>query len=100
MTSYGGTFLYVAIPGQTTALADRYPWYLSNHQERDSLDLALFHADLANRGVPFLDVGAWYAQLGNIEAFYSEADYHYTYPGAFAAYQAILPRINELPAWS
>lgn len=94
--AYGGTFLYVMAPGQTAYLADQYPWYLSNRQEQTQLERELFLAEMEKQAVPCLDAGDIYAALGQPEEFYSEADYHYTYEGAFALYPYLLERVNAL----
>ncbi|MCI8538543.1 MAG: hypothetical protein HFF18_07755 [Oscillospiraceae bacterium] len=96
----GGTFLYVMVPGQTAYLADHYPWYLSNRQERTQLEREIFRAELEKQAVPYLDAGDIYEALGHPEEYYSEADYHYTFEGAFAVYPHILNRVNELSGWN
>lgn len=96
VTSYGGTFLYVAVPGQTSYFADSYPWFLSEQPEQFEPQRTALSAALSARGVPFLDLGDVYASLGNPDSFYSATDHHYTYSGAFAAYQAILQQVNQL----
>ena len=94
--SYGGTFLFAGVPGQTSYYADSYPWYLSDTAKQFDRHCAVLSADLKTRGVPFLDVGEYYDSLGHPDSFYSSTDHHFTYRGAFAAYQAIMQQINTL----
>ncbi len=94
VTSYGGTFLFVAVPSQTTYFADSYPWYLSEQAEQFDVQCDALSADLEERGVPFLDLSDVYDAMGHPEEFYSQTDHHYTYAGAFAAYQSILEQVN------
>ncbi|MDO5784488.1 MAG: hypothetical protein Q4P20_05440 [Eubacteriales bacterium] len=94
--SYGGTFLFASVPGQTSYYADSYPWYLSDTADQFELHRDVLAADLKANGVPFLDIGKYYDSLGHPVDFYSSTDHHYTYRGAFAAYQDIMQQINAL----
>lgn len=94
--AYGGTFLFVGVPGQTSYYADSYPWYLSETADQFEQHCDVLAADLEARGVSFLDIGEYYDSLGHPEDFYSATDHHYTYRGTFAAYQNIMQTINDL----
>lgn len=90
VTSYGGTFLYVAVPGQTVCYSDSYPWYIPNPAVADLQRRDAFAAEMARREVPLLDVGNRYEELGWPDGLFSPTDYHYTFFGAFEAYSEIM----------
>ena len=95
VTSYGGYYLYVAVPNQSYIFQEDYPWYLNS--DADSMDLALatLEEDLTEAGVPWLDLGITFYAQEDPQSYYLEMDHHYTIFGAFLAYQAILEELNE-----
>lgn len=94
ITNYGGYFLYVGIPEQFSYFRDRYPAHMDSRDWVLEPIQAEFTAALAQRQVPFLDVGLVYDALGRPDDFYSKIDHHYTYAGMLAAYEATMERIN------
>lgn len=93
---YGGAFLLAGIPEQSNYFWDKYPDYLDSRRWNATAANDAFFSALAARGVPYLDLGAVYEELGKPDAFYSAVDHHYTYYGAFAAYQAIMEEAARL----
>ena len=97
----GGSFLYIGFPEQRVYFGDQYPDFLASHAAEYAAADGAFAAALAERGVPFLDMGAVYDQLGHPAEFYASVDHHYNYYGAYAAYRAILDALAaegwELP---
>jgi hypothetical protein len=91
---YGGDFYYVAVPGQYTYFSDKYPNYLNNRDEYTKIELAQFKMDMTERGVALLDMGDVFQSMGNPANMYSEADYHFSYYGAYVTYQTIMNAIN------
>ena len=96
---YGGRFYYVAVPGQYTYFADAYPDFLNNREAYTALELPAFTQAMADRGVPLLDIGPVLEDLGNPREYYSLADYHYQFEGAYVTYQTILEAINRDLGW-
>lgn len=94
INSYGGTFYYVAVPGQDAYFADSYPWFLNNRSAYTEIELSAFSDALEDAGVEFIDMGTEFAQLGNPPEFYSMSDYHFTFSGAYETYRTIIDRIN------
>ena len=95
--SYGGRFLYVGVPEQSTYFADQYPVYLRDGQRTRAAERAAFAAALAERNVDLLDLGPVFAASGRTEELYFRTDHHYTVFGALTAYEAIGDRL-ALPA--
>lgn len=95
VTGYGGQYYHVAVPGQYTYFADRYPGYLNNREAYTEVELAAFTAAMESRGVELLDMSSVFREMGNPEKLYSTVDYHYSFYGGFVTYQAIMERINN-----
>lgn len=95
VTGYGGYFCHVAVPGQGAYYSDRYPDYVNSRADYYAVEREAFSAAMARRGVDLLDIGDVFEAMGNPEDYYSPVDHHYTYYGAFAAYQAMMEHINE-----
>lgn len=93
--SYGGSFYYVAVPGQYSYFGDRYPFYLNNRKEYTDAVLAAFKSDMGERDVRLIDMGDVFKAIGNPSDLYSKADYHYSYRGAFKTYQSIMEVIGK-----
>ncbi len=94
ITGYGGYFLYVGIPEQFSYFRDRYPAHMDSRAWVLEPIRSEFTAALAQRSIPFLDVGLVYDGLGHPDDFYSKIDHHYTYAGMLAAYGAAMSRVN------
>lgn len=94
--SYGGTFLYVAVPAHYAYFEDLYPWYLSNRSEYTHWELSLFTAALERQGVHFLDMGEVWEAEGHPARNMSCIDHHYTWAGAFDVYRHMMERLNVM----
>ncbi|MEL4105407.1 hypothetical protein AAFA46_01015 [Oscillospiraceae bacterium WX1] len=91
----GGTFCFVAVPGQTDYDRQEYPAYLDNGGALTDTVVADFKQDMADRGVPFVDLGTVFDDLGHPAGYYSKTDHHFTFEGAFSANQAIIRQIEH-----
>ena len=92
---YGGHFYYVAVPGQYTYFSDAYPNFLNNREAYTALEIPAFTQAMEEQGVNLLDMGPVLDQLGKPKEYYSLADYHYQFEGAYVTYRAILEEINR-----
>ena len=90
----GGTFLFVGFPEQRTYFDSEYPAYLNSCAEETASASRLFREALEDRGVPFLDMGEVYDAQGNPASYYASVDHHYTWYGAWAAYQEIMETLH------
>ena len=91
----GGTFLFVGFPEQRTYFDDQYPAYLNSCAEETASASRLFREALEDRDVPFLDMGEVYDAQGHPASYYASVDHHYTWYGAWAAYQEIMDTLND-----
>lgn len=92
--SYGGYFCYLGVPLQSTYFASHYPTYMDSRLWHMDANRRALSDAFAEEGVPFLDMREAYASIGFPAEYYSKADHHYTYRGAFAAYTELMERIN------
>jgi len=91
---HGGHFLYVALPDQMAFFYDEFPAYIDNRQGFRP-ELAAFSEALAQQGVPLLDLGAVFAEQNVPRHFYSKVDHHFSFLGAFAAYESIIDTLIQ-----
>lgn len=92
---YGGHFYYVAVPGQYTYFSDAYPNFLNNREAYTALEIPAFTQAMEEQGVNLLDMEPVLDQLGKPKEYYSLADYHYQFEGAYVTYRTILEEINR-----
>lgn len=92
--SYGGYFCYLGVPLQSTYFADHYPSYMESRLWHTTAIREAFSAAMAEQGVPFINLYAAYQEQGMPESYYYATDHHYTYEGAFAAYEILMDRIR------
>ena len=90
----GGTFLYVAVPGQTDYFAAGYPSYLDSRAASTGAARAAFKPDMAARQVSLLDMGDVFDGKGHQAGYYSVTDHHFTFDGAYETYRSIMDRLN------
>ncbi|MEG1789610.1 MAG: hypothetical protein RR230_03015 [Oscillospiraceae bacterium] len=91
----GGSFYYLGVPEQYSYFSARYPYYLDNRAWCLDIIHRDFSAALAKNDIEFIDMAEEYEKLGNPADFYFASDHHYNFPGAFAAYTALIERINS-----
>lgn len=91
---YGGYFCYVGVPCQYSYFEDDYPSYMYNRSWQSEMTTTALAREAAARGVNYLDIRAVYKEMGHPDSFGSLIDNHYTMAGAFAAYQAIMEKIQ------
>ncbi|MBQ7923619.1 MAG: hypothetical protein IJ325_13760 [Clostridia bacterium] len=92
--SYGGYFLYAAIPCQYVCYEDAYPDYLNNRADYTEKSGEALFARLTEMDVPYLDMLAVYKEQGILRSSSSLVDNHYSISGAFAAYRAAVEKWN------
>jgi len=92
--SYGGYFCYLGVPLQSTYFASHYPSYMDSRLWHMDANRQALSDAFAEKGVPFVDMREAYESMGFPAEYYSKADHHYTYRGAFAAYTELMERIN------
>lgn len=93
--SYGGNFLYVAVPSHYAYFADRYPTYLNNRSAYTETANHAFFSALEERQVPYLDVGQLWEQEGSPREYMSSVDHHWTLAGCLSAYRQVMAHLNE-----
>ena len=93
--SWGGSFLYVAVPSHYAYFEDRYPAYLNNRAEYTAAANQAFFSALDQRHVPYLDVGRLWEREGRPEEYMSSVDHHWTLTGCLSAYRQIMDCLNE-----
>lgn len=89
---YGGYFCYVAVPCQSVSRSGEYPWYLNSQEQLDQGKAAALSRAMAERGVPFLDVQAVFAELGDSAQYASRVDNHYSMQGALETYSLMMEK--------
>lgn len=92
--AYGGKFLYVAIPDQSSYFAERYPAYLNDRSETYAAETEAFFTAAAEKGVGVLKVAERWAAEGNPEDYMSKIDHHFTFKGGHSVYQMILEELD------
>lgn len=93
--SCGGSYYYVALPGQYHYFADQYPDYLNSGADKASLTLKEFTAAMEERGVNLINGGIAMDQAGHPAEFYSTVDHHYTFAGAVFTYRTVMDWLNQ-----
>jgi hypothetical protein len=89
--SYGGAFLLVGLPSQTTAFLELYPSGIFNNAQNQLAVNTAFFAALDELGVAYADMGAVFAD--NEPFYYLSTDHHLTLRGGLVMADAIK---NEL----
>jgi hypothetical protein len=95
--SYGGSFLYVAVPCQYVCRENEYPWYLENRAEYTKASSSALFEELGREGIGYIDM---YEDFRSFSAekkanFTSTVDNHYSILGAYETYLRIMDRINS-----
>lgn len=91
----GGNFFYVGVPEQFSYFRSQYPDYLENRDWILDKISSVFAADLAEKEVSFVDMGAEFDKLSRPPEYYFATDHHYSFLGAFVTSQRIIEAINE-----
>ena len=91
---YGGHFCYVAVPGQYAYYPDAYPDFLNNREAYTALEVPTLTQAMAERGNGPSGHGPGAGRGGPPREYYSLADYHYQFGGAYLTYRAILERLS------
>ena len=91
--SWGGTFLYTAVPCKYAYDADLYPSYLYAKEDYNQEANAAFFAALDRYGVPYLDIGEVWTKGEGQPRYLSSVDHHYTWEGCYTLYRAIMERL-------
>lgn len=88
--SYGGIFVYVGIPEQSSMLRDSYPGYLVNNEEKLALSEQAFFSALEERGVSYVNMNEYFRETEDPAFYYSKVDHHFNMNGAEYTYQVVL----------
>ena len=92
--SYGGSYIYTAVPCQYVCYENSYPSYLNSRKEFTEAEISTLTASMEKYGVSMID-------NVNNRLFYSSAvDNHYSLEGAYVTYREIIDRINDQTGYS
>lgn len=69
VTSYGGYFIYVGVPQQSTYFSEYYPKYMDSRQWHTTAIRTEFSAAMEEAGVPFLNMTELYKKEGNPDEY-------------------------------
>ncbi|MCL2030441.1 MAG: hypothetical protein FWG93_02740 [Oscillospiraceae bacterium] len=100
VASYGGAFLFVGLPSQTTAFLELYPDGVFGNAPNQTRINPAFFAALDELGVPCADMASAFAEDGAPSAaayrpYYLRADHHLTLSGALRMAEAIAGALEE-----
>lgn len=94
ISSYGGRFLFVGVPGQFSVMREEYPFYLNSTGESlDYVEKRFFPA-LKENGVLCLDMYEKLQDVPDYKSLYSKVDHHYNFKGAFFTYEKIIEMLD------
>ena len=88
--SLGRELYFIGLPEQRVYFQDAFPDYLNSHAREARAADEIFFSALEAQGIKCLDMREVYEEQGNPPEYYSAVDHHYTYSGAYCAYEAIL----------
>lgn len=91
----GGKFYYIGLPEQYSYFRNEYPEYIFNNSAVLEKTEESFFSELQKNNISFIDMNEEYKLKGKSKDFYSLVDHHFTYYGAFEAYDSIMNRINS-----
>ncbi len=92
--SYGGKFIYVGIPEQSSAFRNKYNERLENNNAKLLETNEIFFGDLQKKNIDYLDMSNEFT-AENIDEYYFKTDHHYNLKGAFFTYQKMVEKINS-----
>ena len=102
--SYGGEYVFTAVPCQYACYEDAYPFYLNNREEYTDLEIKYLTEAMEKYGVNFIDMLQIFENSEDpVESardeeglFYSSRiDNHYDARGGYLTYKAIIDLVNE-----
>ena len=93
--NYGGKFLLVGLPEQSSILGDRYPAAIPNNGETfANRQQALFEAGAA-AGLQMLNMKPVFLQSDDPTRLYCVSDHHYRLQGAYLTYTTICESLRQ-----
>lgn len=95
----GGEYYCVTIPCQYAYFSERYPEYMNNRERLTALSREGLKAELAERGIHYLDMGEVFSAMGNPPELSSSMDNHFSLKGAYLTYRAVAEQISETSRW-
>ena len=91
--SYGGDFLYVGVPGQSSVFMDQYPIYLDNKKDYFLENEREFFRLLKEKNVDYINMNDFFKEK-NPEDYYYKTDHHFNFLGSIESCQSILNAFN------
>ena len=87
--SYGGVFLFVGVPSQTSAFLELYPDGVFSGADNQAAANAAFFRELDALGVPYLNMAEVFPEHGGTSEYYYRADHHINLRGGLLTCAAI-----------
>lgn len=94
--SYGGEFLFVGVPGQSSFFRERYPFYMDNKDDYFNCNEDLFFTQLKEKNINYLNMNGVFRNDYR-EDYYLKTDHHYSFEGFFKTYQEIIHSLGMDP---
>ncbi len=93
---YGGKFLFVGVPGQSSFYSDKYPFYMDNKEEYFKENENVFFGKLQEKDIDFLNMNEIFRDNYR-EDYYLKTDHHYSFEGFFKTYREIMKSLDIKP---
>lgn len=94
VNDYGGNFLFVGLPGQSSFFRDRYPSYFSNKNDYFIDNETLMFNELDESKVNYVNMNRVFIDDFDKD-YYLKTDHHFSFKGSFKTYEEILKKIRN-----
>ncbi len=94
--SYGGSFLFVGVPGQSSFLRDKYPFYIENKSDYLDKNENLFFNELQNQNINYLNMNEIFTNDYR-DDYYLNTDHHCSFEGFFRTYEETIKSLSIEP---
>ena len=91
--SYGGKFLFVGVPGQSSFFRERYPFYMENKEDYFDYNEETFFSELKAKNIDYLNMHEIFRDEYS-EDYYLRTDHHYAFEGFFKTYQEVIEALG------
>lgn len=93
---YGGKFVFVGVPGQSSFYQDRYYEYFINEKDYFMENEKTLFKKLKNRNISHINMNKIFREDYN-ENYYLKTDHHYSFEGSFKTYEEIIKSLDMKP---
>lgn len=94
ISEYGGKFIFIGVPEQSSFLRDKYKSYYKDNEAYVLNNESTMFDELSKKGIDYINMNERFRSSGD-ENYYLKTDHHFSFRGAYKTYSDLITKLID-----